>query len=278
MSALRASLGALALLALPACSAQNPTQLVVAVDTDLDVPEALSGIEIEVTMPSGRIETRSSVLTTAAALPVTLGVVHREGPLGPIRIEARGIDDGLIAVRRSASLTLRSSESLFVHLLLDDACIALECQVGETCEEGSCRDEALRDDEIGAFSGTVPLTDAGTFDASVDAALGTDASFDAARDAACAPGTADCDATPGCETTLGTTRDCLRCGDTCLAPVGGSASCGAAGCESTCNGALDDCDTSSPDCETNTNTSDAHCGRCDNPCTAGTSCRAGTCR
>ena len=84
-------LGMLVLGLATACSSEPLTQLVVAVDTDLMSPSDLDRVELVITDPEGMAQSRTAVLGGSGSLPVTLGVVHRGGPLGPVQVHARGI-------------------------------------------------------------------------------------------------------------------------------------------------------------------------------------------
>jgi hypothetical protein len=95
---------------------------------------------------------------------------------------------------------------------------------------------------------------------------------------ACLPNFADCDADPanGCETALGTTTNCGRCGDRCDAarPVCDHV---ARACSAGCTGGATRC---GPLC-VDTRTDLGHCGACDRRCAfanASASCVAGVCR
>jgi hypothetical protein len=278
------------LLALAACAPDDPTELVVVVDTDLGVPAQVGGIEIDVTMPSGREETRSTVLTSRAVLPVTLGVVHREGPLGPVRLEARAVHTGTVVVRRSVSLTLVGNRSVLVWMVLSRDCAGVECPAG-TCAAGACRDEALRPDELVFYDGTIPslsidggpLPDGGqsfdagtTFDAGamVDATPPDAPGVDGGRvDAGPCPEAVevcntrddDCDSRVDEGFMLATDpENCGRCGNACTGPGVASATCEASLCVVTCVAGRGDC-TPAAGCETTLGTL-THCLACGDAC------------
>lgn len=92
----------------------------------------------------------------------------------------------------------------------------------------------------------------------------------------------DCDGDPmnGCETDV--TDDvmhCGRCDNPCL-DSGDRAfpACEARACTIGCEAGYDDCnDTIDDGCETDVDRDEAHCGRCENPCTGGRACIAGGC-
>lgn len=275
--------------ALAACTADPPTELVVVVDTDLAVPAEAGAIEIEVLMPSERVETRSTVLTSRAVLPVTLGVVHREGPLGPVRLEARAMRAGSVVVRRSVSLTLVGGHSLLVWIVLSRECAGVDCP-GGTCAAGACRDEALRPEEIVDYNGTIPtlsvdggqrsdagrLPDAGSaFDADAPPdAPGEDAGdHDSGgcpnTDEVCNARDDDCDMRIDEDFTLSTdSENCGSCGNSCDGPSVVTPMCVGGECMSTCLSGLADC-TDAPGCDTPLGTL-MNCLGCDDACMGAT--------
>jgi hypothetical protein len=251
---------------LQACSVDPPTEVVVVVDTDLSVPDHVSGIEIDVIMPSSRIETRSTALTSRAVLPVTLGVLYREGPLGPVQIEARAVHGGVVVVRRRASLALREHRSLLAWMVLSGACEGVDCP-NETCDEGACRAIELRPEEIADYGGAVPMldasfahdggpSDAGTYDAGACTGGGAevcnrldddcdgriDESFDLANDP----------------------ENCGACARSCFGPSVVGATCGGGTCVVQCALGYEDCGPA-PGCETALGTTTS-CLSCTDSC------------
>ena len=95
----------------------------------------------------------------------------------------------------------------------------------------------------------------------------------------CQPGFADCAATAGCETALGTTANCRVCGEACTNPHGSTA-CTAAGCAPVCALGYENCDGKPENgCETDLRTL-TNCGACGIACGkahASASCATGIC-
>jgi hypothetical protein len=96
----------------------------------------------------------------------------------------------------------------------------------------------------------------------------------------CNAGFGDCDGNPnnGCEAPLNTVANCNACGVAC-AFTNASATCPGGTCTfAACNPGFGDCDGSQANgCETNTNTTSAHCGACNMPCSGGKICVGGSC-
>jgi hypothetical protein len=115
-----------------------------------------------------------------------------------------------------------------------------------------------------------------------DGSAGVDASGDASADSGtgCAAGRLDCDGerSNGCETPESVVN-CGRCGRECALPSA-TATCTNSQCVvRTCVAGFGNCDgDASNGCETRTTESAAHCGGCNNACTAGMVCVAGMCQ
>ncbi len=288
------------------CGSEPLTQLVVAVDTDLMSPSDLDRVELVVTDPEGTAESRTAVINGAGALPITLGIVHRSGPLGPVLVEARGILGTSVIVERRASVTMIEGRTLLLELHLESLCIGVACGDGETCATGTCRGVAIGADELRDFDGTVPRydVDAGsgclraelcngrddTCDGMIDEGFdfdgdpnhcggcgmacpgyshGAPACSAGACTIACDEGWGDCDGEirTGCEEDLTSPTMCGACGEVCSTPHA-TPSCFAASCEiDVCAPGYDDCDASPGNgCEMLLNNL-SHCGACGRACT-----------
>ncbi|NIW27579.1 MAG: hypothetical protein GWN25_10235, partial [Actinobacteria bacterium] len=132
----------LALLALVAlgCGTDPRTEVIVVVDSDLDVPAELDEITIEVIAPSG--DTQSSVATLGdgePGLPRTLGLVHTGGSLGPFTVEVTGLQGGSPVVTRGATFQFQPEQTLVLTMHLVRSCTTIACGAGETCTESGCQ-------------------------------------------------------------------------------------------------------------------------------------------
>jgi hypothetical protein len=96
----------------------------------------------------------------------------------------------------------------------------------------------------------------------------------------CVSGWASCDgnASNGCETSIFSTSNCGLCGVLCDYPNAGE-SCATGTCSlGTCSPGFGNCDGNAANgCETATNTSNQHCGGCNQACAAGKVCSNGSC-
>ena len=172
------------------CSAdESPAHVVLEVNSDLQVPTEIDRIELTV---QGQ---EASQLATAdlreRGFPRTITLVHGGGPLGPLRVQVRGLLGPTLRVEKSLRVWFGAEERVLVELMR--SCLAIECPSRQTCDDGVCMDipeEPLVD--AGADAATSPHRDAAVDaatsphrDAAVDAA--TSPHRDAAVDAATSP-------------------------------------------------------------------------------------------
>jgi alpha-tubulin suppressor-like RCC1 family protein len=150
----------LALFALVLGGCAQATELVLVIDTDLEVPGELSRVEIDVTN-SMAVPTRTAVdLTSGSAppLPLTLGITSRRGD-ADVRIEVRGyLESGEILVRDVAT-RLTPGRSRLLRVLLVRRCLSLRCGVAETCAETGCRSVDVDPAELPDWGGAPPALD-----------------------------------------------------------------------------------------------------------------------
>ena len=210
------------------CNARPLTQLVVVIESSLRAPSELDHVEIDITSPSGAMGRRMQSVGSSADLPTTLGVVHRGGPLGPVRVVVRGRLRGAEVVTREAEVTLQEGRTLRLNLSLDGRCRGVMCRGDQSCAEGSCRARAIAPDELVVFDGTIPgASDAGAADAFSPPTCTT---FCPGAPAAagrcvlgvcrleCMPNRGDCNGVyaDGCEVDLrNSASDCGGCGNSC---------------------------------------------------------------
>jgi hypothetical protein len=172
----------LALWGLMACR-PPATEVVVRVDSDYAVPEDLDELVVEVVEPDGNVAEAFADLRAGAGWPRSVGIVHRGGPLGPVRVTARGLLGGTERIAQRASFTFVREESRLLALSLLLQCEGVMCGEDQTCDRLGCVGivrEALPPFEAVDGGGVGPDVDGGV-DGGVDA--GTDAAVDAGRDA-----------------------------------------------------------------------------------------------
>lgn len=166
----------------------SPTELVVVVDSNLDVPAEIDSVVIEVVTGDGTVSgaTQSLVEPDGPGFPLTLGVSPDDGDLGEITVRAIGRLGGRAVVEQEAAVTPVPGSSRTLYMTLLRGCVGRPCE--ETCGVGGC--EAFERDTLEEWDGVAPaLPD--------DACLASvwDADGDGEGSALC--GGVDCDDTNG---------------------------------------------------------------------------------
>ena len=293
-----------ALVALGGCTT-GVTEVLIAVDTDLEVPAEIDRLRVDVTDHDGVLRRSEGPLASEAALPATVGVVERGGARGEMVAIVEGYLGDVLVLRRAASFVPVTGEIRVLRVELERACLGVSCSGDQTCARGSCRARQAGAGELLAYEGTpgrvfggpdggvredAAVVDASLMDASsIDASLMDASSIDASRpdagavDAAacagsssCGLGAAACVCAPGCTCSLGCDDACaVDCTSaTCVVDAAGGTSvsveCDASSCSVDASGRA------SVDvlCR-NGATCDVRCrgsARCDVRCEGGSNC------
>jgi hypothetical protein len=160
MTARMTSLCALAVALALGCSAEPDalTQIQVTVDSDLDVPDQLDRVAIEV---AGMVtDEAASADLREQGLPRRLTLVHEGGRLGPVRVTATGFHGDSQVVERVVETQFESGELVSLAIELQRACLPVSCPAGSSCADGECRSIA-DGSPVGAQDGGDPEPDAG---------------------------------------------------------------------------------------------------------------------
>lgn len=171
---MRRRLALVSLLALAAsCSDPSLTELLVVVDTDMDVPEQLQRVTFRVQGPDGAQQAALADLATGNR-PAVLGMVHRGGPLGPFLISVTGERASGETVRqRRARVSFVEGRAMMLRMDLYRACDeSVVCDAEQTCAAGECRSIDVAQDELVDWSENPPGLDGGMV-------IGADAGHDA---------------------------------------------------------------------------------------------------
>jgi hypothetical protein len=250
----------LLLLLLAGCQVErDPSQVLVAVDTDYDVPQELDAIRIDVIGPTGDVRQANGAIASRDDLPATLGIVHRGGPLGPLLVTATGMRDGEDRVSRRARLDFPALGTVVLYLTLFKDCARRECEEDETCDASGCRPIDVSPGELMPWAGVLgpPASDAGPEE--MDA--GTPPPPPPEEDAGTPPPPPP--------------DPCAMC----TAPPNAEAICEMEMCTFRCADKFGDCDGEPVNgCETDLRTSAEHCNECGRVCRDGPCCDAHCCR
>lgn len=140
------------LVATVACAPNDPTQLVVVVDSDLPA-SALDGVEVSVLGLRGG-EQRARALLSDGALPRYVVLERRGGTLGPIDVEARALLGGApTGVARKARTSFVHGRTLRLDLFLAAACVSHTCDATQTCDRGTCVAPDVAPDQLTVWTG-----------------------------------------------------------------------------------------------------------------------------
>ena len=284
------ALPALLLLFVGACK-EDRTEIVVLVGSDLDVPDELDELHAEVTDPDGEVHESDAPLgPDEPPLPRTLGILWTGGPLEPVHVRIVARLDGIDVIERTARTGFIKHQTLLLTMDLLEECEPLDCGLGSTCVEGSCRPDVVAPETLPRYRRAALQTgDAGRRDGSPQDAGGDDS---AAPDAPPAPDACvmedetcnfrddDCDRIVDEDFDLMTDPDnCGMCGRTCSLPDA-TAMCADARCViDECGVGFADCDADPANgCEVDTDNDTDHCGMCDRSCSPPDSdCCDGSC-
>jgi len=153
----------------------SATEILVVVDSDLDVGTEIDRLTIEITDPGGA--TRMSEARLGAGeppLPRSLGMVHEGGPLGEFEVLVRGRLGNDDVVTRTARVSFVPGEIRVLRMFLLRRCLAEMCGRDMTCGDSGCRTTDVSQDELTRWNGEVPRISDGP---PMDAGVGVDAGF-----------------------------------------------------------------------------------------------------
>ena len=161
-----------------ACNADDPTQIVVLVDTDLAVPGELDRFRLQVEFRGQAHADHTYPLTPgsagAASLPGTFTVVAGEDLASLVTVEVTGQKGSNVVVRRTARTRFSEGEALLLRLTLQRACVSKSCPKGQTCKAGLCASDEVDPATLPRYSPDKVLLDGGPRDAGAGPDLAPD--------------------------------------------------------------------------------------------------------
>lgn len=153
-----------------ACGASP--ELVLVLHSDLEAPDELDEVEIEVESPAGRATPIRVPLAQAnnaspATFPLTLGL-RPAGTAGDVTVDVRAKLEGSVVVGQRARTNFVGRQSRLLTMELLAACRGVTCSAGATCGASGCRSENLPGSILPAWNGLLPAAPADTHDAGAD--------------------------------------------------------------------------------------------------------------
>lgn len=125
-----------------ACS-EDATQIVIAVDTDLTVPDEVTSIVLEIRSPEDELETRTFALAETG-LPATVAVLRSKSPYRPLTVTARAMRAATTVVTTTVVTEFTPNRTRLLRVLLLRACQTASCPSGEACFDASgCRSNVV---------------------------------------------------------------------------------------------------------------------------------------
>lgn len=155
------------LVAFVTCKSDPITEIIVVVDTDLDIGVAIESVHFDVddSAIGGDGETADVQFTSDG--PATLGIVHQGGALGPIVVTATGMLGTTSVLSRTASVHFSEGRVMMLRLDLLSTCVGVPCSADESCmDDGICR--SMDQVEMTEWTGSIDDLDASVADGDSD--------------------------------------------------------------------------------------------------------------
>lgn len=152
------------------------TEIAVAVDTDLSIPDEVEELTLRVDGADGLNATSRVTLDPASPqLPVHIRVATSESNRNAsvvltataLRHVTEDLDD--IQVTATVHTHFVEGKAVLLRVLLTRTCLDTVCDPGQTCSDGACVDATVNPDTLPLFTGTLPPPLVDRTDAGVDA-------------------------------------------------------------------------------------------------------------
>jgi hypothetical protein len=153
----------LAALAAGACA---PTEIVLVIQSDLQIPEEVEEVEIVTLGPGGASDPVREELGRpgSPSFPLTLGL-RPSGDPGPVTVDVSARIGRRVVVSQRARTSFVSRESRLLPMELLAGCRDVACPPGETCGLAGCRDERVDARALPGWTGVLPPAPPDTHDA-----------------------------------------------------------------------------------------------------------------
>jgi hypothetical protein len=134
-------------LLLAACAPRPRTELLVVVDSDLEVPDPLSRLTLSVRFDGRELGPFTEVIDPsrreARELPISLAITDRTVGAATLAITATASNRDGDVVAQTAEVAFVAGEGRALCLRLDLDCVGVVCPEAETCARGECWSEAI---------------------------------------------------------------------------------------------------------------------------------------
>ena len=153
------------------CTADDPTEVVVAVHSDLQVPAELDSISLTVQQQGSKVVEASFSLSGAGAvtLPATAGILAGKDPAVKILITVAGHKGGAQVVSRRARLSFVAQRILLLRMDLLRSCAGKTCKApDQTCGKSGCQSIDVDPATLPEYSKEQAFADAGAPDGGPD--------------------------------------------------------------------------------------------------------------
>jgi hypothetical protein len=137
------------------CDVEPVTEIVIVVDTDLDVPAAVDAIRITVSDADETMQEATADLAAGAPRPVTLGLVSSTGT-GTLEVVAAGEREGVEIIRRTARVSFVTGRTLVYRMDLWSRCMGVLCGAERSCGDAGCRSHDVDPAELVDWNGAPP--------------------------------------------------------------------------------------------------------------------------
>ncbi len=244
------------------------TEVLVVIDTNLEVPGELDRVRVDLIGPGGEPRTSEGFVRGPEDLPLTVGLVDERHAAREVRVTVTGLRNDANVIQRRAVFAFVPHETRILRIDLLRECVGVGCPSDQTCGENGCRPIEVTPQELVPYDpAAVARRDGG---AQPDGST-TDGGC-VATEEVCDGRDDDCDGRVDEDIDL--ESDPLHCGacdNACpVDPENAASACVGGTCTLRCDEGFEDCDDEAPTgCEA-VLSKPQHCGSCGLRCEGAT--------
>ncbi|MEO7669049.1 MAG: hypothetical protein ABIW57_06905, partial [Polyangia bacterium] len=134
------------------------TEIVLVVDTDMEIPDDVAQFVVKVEGATGMYGPFPVDLTVAGNLPSTLGLVPAtdgSNALLSVTVEAYS-QEGPRVLMQTARTRFVPNERRMLRMVLSVSCLPVTCDADQTCQNGACVPIDQPEGSLSAWTGSVP--------------------------------------------------------------------------------------------------------------------------